>query len=68
MTQHTFHPDSHREGLADGCPRCAEHAADPLAGLDREMVERLHERIVMGWPGRSDNERLAMANLRAATP
>ena len=34
MTIHTIHEDSHTHGLADDCPRCAEHAEDPVSTLD----------------------------------
>jgi hypothetical protein len=63
MAQHTYHPDSHEHGLADDCPRCAEHAADPVAGLDTALLANLHDRIRRDLPGRSANERTAMLNL-----
>lgn len=37
MATHTFHPDTHENGLADGCPRCDELAAQPL-NLDSENM------------------------------
>lgn len=43
---HTIHPDSHDEGLADGCPRCAQHAADPFAGLDDRNLQVLIDRTL----------------------
>lgn len=63
MTVHSYHPDSHTHGLADGCPRCAEHAAHPAASLDGENLRALAERIAEGLVPRSENERRAMENL-----
>jgi hypothetical protein len=40
-TMHTLHGYTHEVGLQPGCPRCEEHAAAPLAGLDRENLRRL---------------------------
>ena len=41
MTIHTVHPDSHTHGLADDCPRCAEHAEDPVSTLDGDNLRRI---------------------------
>ncbi len=41
MTIHTRHPDTHDNGLADDCPRCAEHAEAPWRGLDQENLSRI---------------------------
>lgn len=41
MASHGPHPDSHTHGLADGCPRCQEHAEHPERGLDRDNIRRL---------------------------
>jgi len=41
MTTHIDHPDSHENGLADGCPRCEEHAQRPEDNLDAQNVRRL---------------------------
>lgn len=41
MTIHTIHPDSHTHGLADDCPRCAEHAVDPVLTLDDGNLARI---------------------------
>lgn len=41
MTIHSPHPDSHVYGLADDCPRCEEHAIDPVSGLDSENLTRI---------------------------
>lgn len=38
--QHTDHPDVHTHGLADGCPRCEEHAENPTS-LDARMLGAL---------------------------
>jgi hypothetical protein len=62
-TMHTYHPDSHTHGLADGCPRCAEHAADPHKSLDRANMRALLDRIADSLGPRSEAERKAMNNL-----
>lgn len=43
MTTHTYHEDSHTHGLADGCPRCEEHAEHPERNLDSRNLKRLME-------------------------
>lgn len=63
MTTHSYHPDSHEYGLADGCPRCDEHARNPEQGLDSRNIANLRERIDKGLEPRSNNEKLAMINL-----
>ena len=63
---HTFHPDSHTHGLADDCPRCEEHAQNPLVSLDADNLSSLMQRVVNREGYRSDNEREAMLNLRRA--
>jgi hypothetical protein len=67
MAIHTPHPDSHTHGLADDCPRCAEHAVDPVRGLDDEnllnLVARTRAWMDDDWENgspRSDNELKAM--------
>ena len=40
MTTHTVHPDISKQGLADNCPRCSEHATR-LYDLDNEVLEDL---------------------------
>lgn len=60
---HTPHPDVHQYGLADDCPRCAEHAEHPLDSLDRECQRDLLERLNYDWQPRSETEALAMHNL-----
>lgn len=64
MTMHSFHPDMHEHGLADGCERCAEHAADPVRGLDDlnliALVERTQAWMREAEFPRSDTERDAM--------
>jgi len=64
MSSYTRHPDSHTHGLADDCPRCAEHADDPFASLDPENLTKLYDRTVQ-WMNddslpRSDTELMAM--------
>ena len=54
MTAHTYHDASLEVGLVDGCPRCEEHAADPLGGgLDDAHVRDLWERM-LGYEFQSD--------------
>ncbi len=66
MTAHAVHPDSHENGLADGCPRCAEHAENPLASLDARNLRELVRRAVEDEPARSEAEALATARVREA--
>ena len=66
VSTHTLHPDSHSHGLADDCPRCAEHAEHPLDSLDLENQRNLLARINLEWAPRSENEARAMANLERA--
>jgi len=63
---HIQHPRIVEHGLVDGCPRCAEIAADPFVGLDpdnlRELVRRTRTRAWMrdtAFP-RSETEAVAM--------
>lgn len=46
MTIHTPHESTLEVGLVDGCPRCGEHAADPLASLDSEHITDLWQRML----------------------
>lgn len=41
MTLHSYHPDTHTQGLFPGCPRCEEHATNPRATLDQANLARL---------------------------
>ena len=41
MAADSSHPDSHTHGLADDCPRCAEHAEHPIQSLDERNLARL---------------------------
>jgi len=66
MATHSVHPDTHTHGLADGCPRCDEHAEEPLQGLDNENLGVLIHRLATGRLARSANEGKAMANLARA--
>jgi hypothetical protein len=66
MATHTLHPDSHTHGLADGCPRCEEHAEHPTWTLDEANLAALRERVEKGLGARSDNEARAMRNLAEA--
>ena len=63
MSTHAVHPDTHEHGLADDCPRCAEHAEHPLDSLDTENLRALLARINADYAARSDNEARAMQNL-----
>ena len=58
---HAPHPDIATEGLADGCPRCEEIAANPVAQLDSEQILRL----VLEQDYRSTLDRVAAAKIRA---
>jgi len=66
VSTHTLHPSTLEHGLADGCPRCAEHAEHPLYALDLENQRNLLERINMEWAPRSENEARAMESLTRA--
>lgn len=59
MASHSYHPDSFTNGLDADCPRCQEHAADPIAGLDRPHLTRLLKGILL-----SDLDRVAADRLR----
>lgn len=41
MTIHSPHPDTHAHGLQDDCPRCQEHAEDPISSLDAGNLRRI---------------------------
>ena len=58
---HTAHPDIATDGLADGCPRCEEIAANPVTQLDSEQILRL----VLDQDYRSTLDRVAAAKIRA---
>ena len=66
-TTHTVHTDVSVAGLADGCPRCLEHAADPVRDLDLENL-----RFIVNLAAnrdlrpRSDAEGRAAANVLTA--
>jgi hypothetical protein len=70
MTMHTRHPDSPEHGLADGCERCAEHAAHPFESLDDGNLTALIERTRLWMRDeefpRSDNEAKAMSVVETA--
>jgi len=38
MASHAYHEDTHEFGLADDCPRCAEHAAHPVTLDDQNLA------------------------------
>ena len=70
MSTHSPHPDSHDHGLADNCPRCAEHAEHPFESLDDDNLWALIERT-KSWMRdeefpRSDNETTAMRIVETA--
>ncbi len=44
--QHTPHPDPHTHGLADDCPRCAEHAENPWYTLDQRNLRAIVDRTL----------------------
>jgi len=60
MTAHIVHPSIRENGLADGCPRCGEHAEYPFEGLDDGNMESLIDRIASQDESRSVNEDDAM--------
>lgn len=66
MIAHNVHPSIRENGLANGCPRCHEHAGMPFLGLDdgnmRDLIVRIEARI----PPRSTNEAIAMARVKDA--
>jgi hypothetical protein len=64
MTVHRPHPDSHTHGLADDCERCAEHAANPFEGLDERNLAELYRRVLNHERSRSENEGIAMHQVR----
>jgi hypothetical protein len=64
MTLHRDHPDIHDHGLADECPRCAEHALAPQTSLDSRLLADLRARLAHGRPARSQNEAIALLRLR----
>ena len=61
---HTYHDNTLIHGLADGCPRCDEHAADPMRALDDPHIADLIQRCQDGLPYRTDNEALAMNEIK----
>ena len=60
MTTHIVHPSIRENGLADGCPRCEEHAEYPFEGLDNGNMESLIDRLASRADPRSINEDNAM--------
>lgn len=64
MTTHSVHPGSHEYGLADDCPRCDEHAHDPMRGLDAPNLAELVRRVADDITPRSENEAIAMRNVK----
>jgi len=63
---HSPHPPIQTDGLADGCPRCDQHAADPFVSLDEVCLRELVSRLRDGKSPRSDNEARAMDVVRRA--
>jgi hypothetical protein len=66
VTAHIAHPDTHEHGLADGCPRCAEHAAHPFLELDARNLQQLAERCDQRLEPRGELEAIAMAQMQNA--
>ena len=66
MTAHIAHPSIRENGLADGCPRCGEHAEYPFEGLDDGNMECLIDRVVDKATPRSTQEAIAMAKVSDA--
>ena len=70
MSTHTQHVPIREGGLADDCPRCAEHAEHPFDSLDRDNLFALAERT-KAWMRddefpRSEVECVAMRKVEAA--
>lgn len=70
MSAHIAHEDSIVVGLVDGCPRCEEHAKDPMLSLDADHLNDLWRRMVEfeyldhdEWRPRSNAEGLAMKRM-----
>ncbi|KKL26925.1 hypothetical protein LCGC14_2390350 [marine sediment metagenome] len=61
MSVHIAHPSIRENGLADGCPRCGEHAEYPFEGLDDGNLDNLINRVVDKETPRSTQEAIAMA-------
>ncbi len=57
---HSVHPSIRENGLADGCPRCEEHAESQFEGLDEGNMESLIDRLASRADPRSINEDNAM--------
>lgn len=67
MSTHTIHEDISSHGLAGGCPRCEEHAENPVRDLDRENLSALIEMAVdRSIRPRSSTEERAVANVLTA--
>lgn len=66
-TTHTVHEDISSHGLAPGCPRCAEHAENPIRDLDTENLRVLVNLAVnRDIRPRSVAEEVAAANVLTA--
>jgi hypothetical protein len=63
MTIHNVHPDTHTHGLADDCPRCAEHAENPIRSLDHENLRRIMELAVDQGGSATYLDQVAAANV-----
>lgn len=63
---HTTHEEIREHGLADGCPRCEEHAQDPFRSLDDGNLNELLIRAENDERPRSQNEGIAMNKVRDA--
>lgn len=72
MATHSLHNPVHTSGLADGCPRCDEIAAQPFDALDDDNLAQLIART-RAWldddpeaVARSNNEHRAMRVIEKA--
>lgn len=63
MSVHNRHPSIREHGLADGCERCDEHAANPFNTLDDENLRALVN-LTLAWMGDQDMPR-SRAELKA---
>lgn len=53
MTSHAAHPPTLRTGLADGCERCAEHAARPFDALDPAHLRAFAQHAMLVHDGQA---------------
>lgn len=57
------HVDIHETGLLDECPRCEEHADNPIYSLDDRMLLNLIQMDMEEGNPRSRNEAIALTRI-----